>query len=155
MKKQLFLAVGISVCMSVPSCISSSVVAATAGAGALSDAASSLTDNVTSLITGNKAPATLAGDIVSLTGTTTDAAGVSQSTTDAISFAKTGITTRNLGGNNQIITYTCKNKDTGIITLSIPDGTVETYTLTFADTNDGTYTYAGHNTTGQGTFSIK
>lgn len=155
MKKQLFLAVGISVCMSVPSCISSSVVAATAGAGALSNAASSLTDNVTSLITGTKAPASLAGDIVTLTGTTTDAAGVSQSTTDAIAFAKTGITTRNLGGNNQIITYASKDKNTGVITLSIPDGAVETYTLTFADSDSGTYTYAGNNTNGKGTFSIK
>lgn len=155
MKKLLILTAGALVCAILPSCITSSVVAATAGAGALSNAASSLTDNVTSLITGTKAPASLAGDIVSLTGTTTDAAGVSQSTTDAISFAQTGITTRNLGGSNQIVTYACKDKNTGIITLSIPDGAVETYTLTFADSDSGTYTYTGNNTTGKGTFSIK
>ena len=155
MKKQMSLIASALFCVSIPSCISSTMVAATAGAGVLSDAASALTDNVTSYITGTKAPATLAGKIVSLSGTTKGADGVTQSTTEALSFAQTGITTRSVGGQNQIIAYNYTNKNTGAISLTLPDNTVETYTLTFSDTDSGTYTYTGHGATGEGTFSIK
>ncbi len=160
MKHQLTLTAGILLCLSLSSCITSGVVAAAAGAKAIGDATSALTDNVTGFITGDKAPASLAGKIVALSGSVKDAANTSQNTSDALSFAEAGASTRTVNGTTQTLSYVHTVPNTGVIAITAPTGLTEIYTLTFTGSDKGTYTYerkgdAANTATGEGSFTIK
>lgn len=160
MKMKLTLSTGILICLCLSSCITSSVVATAAGVKALGEAGSAVTKNVTSLFSGNQAPANIAGKIVSIAGSVKNADGSTLQMNDAFSFAENNTATRNIGGQNQSLTYTPKEKNSAIITISSANGMQETYTLTFHSTDAGSYTYeqtcqnAGV-ATGEGTFNIK
>lgn len=142
-------------CLLLPSCITSTLAAAS-GAGSLTEAAS-LTSGISALFS-SSAPESLAGHVVTFEGEYRGADQTSTQTSDAISFGKTGTATRTVNGNSQSLTYTRKGEKKAIITST--GNTTETYRLTFTSGNEGTYTFerrgeAGDFATGDGTFSIK
>lgn len=142
-------------CLLLPSCITSTIAAAT-GASTLTEAAS-LTNGISSLFS-SSAPESLAGHVITFEGEARGADQTATQTNDAILFGKTGTATRVVNGNSQNLTYTRKGEKKAIIT-STGNGT-ETYRLTFTSGSEGTYTFerrgeAGDFATGDGTFSIK
>lgn len=160
MKMQLTLTAGSLICLGLSSCITSTVVATAAGVKALGGATSSVTGNVTGLFTGDYAPTNMADKVITFSGNRKDAKGTAESHNDALSFAAKGISTRNSGTQTQVLAYTHKAKNQGIITVSTPAGILETYTLTFDSASSGSYTYVRQGdtadyATGEGTFKVK
>ncbi len=141
-------------CLLLPSCITSTIAAAT-GAGTLTEAAG-LTSGISSLFSSG-APESLAGHVITFEGEYRGADQTTQ-TSDAISFGKTGTATRTVNGSIQSLTYTRKGDKKAIITST--GSPTETWRLTFTSGTEGTYTFERRGTlgdfaTGDGSFSIK
>lgn len=160
MKNQLLISICALLGVSLSSCVSSTVVAAAAGAKAIGEASASISENVTGLFGCDKAPESLAEKIVTLTGTLTTADNSNNTIRDTLAFSSDGETTRTINGHTQTLTYARLGENKGCITLSIMGEATETYTLIFTQKNSGTFTYERQSTQGttsggEGSFSIK
>ncbi len=160
MKKQMISTAGALVCMGLSSCVTSTVVATAAGVEAIGNATEAVSKNVSGFFYGSQAPTGMADKIVTMTGSFQKADGTTQQMTDALPFAAQGVSQRTVNGQNQVLAYTRKTENIGVITVSTPAGILETYTMNFSAADSGTYTYERHgdaaeSATGEGTFKIK
>lgn len=160
MKKQMISTAGALVCLGLSSCVTSTAIATAAGVKALGDATESVSKNVSGFFYGSQAPTGMADKIVTMTGHIQKADGTTQQMTDALPFAAQGISQRTVSGQNQVLAYTRKTENIGVITVSTPAGILETYTMNFSAADSGTYTYQRHgdaaeSATGEGTFKVK
>lgn len=147
-------------CTGLSSCVTSTVVATAAGVKAIGDATDAVSKNVSNFFYGSQAPIDMADKIVTMTGSFKKADGTTRQMTDALPFAAQGISQRTVNGQNQVLAYTRKTENIGIITVSTPAGIQETYTMNFSAADSGTYTYERHgdaaeSATGEGTFKVK
>lgn len=141
-------------CALMPSCITSTIAAAT-GAEALTGAAG--LNGISSLFN-SSAPEKLDGHVVSLSGEYRGSDNVAQKVTDALSFPASGSCTRQVNGVRQTLSY--KKKDDKTATITVEGNATETYRLAFSSGSEGTYTYErrgadGDFATGDGSFVIK
>lgn len=160
MKKQMISTAGALVCMGLSSCVTSTVVATAAGVKAIGDATETVSKNVSGFFYSNQAPTSMADKIVTMTGSFKKTDGTTQQMTDALPFAAQGISQRTVSGQNQVLAYTRKTDNIGVITVSTPTGILETYTMNFSAADSGTYTYerqgdTANYATGEGTFKVK
>lgn len=155
--KKLTLAMACAALSStVPSCISSTIAAAT-GASALGEASGLNSLGIASLFN-SSAPESLCGRVITFDGDCRGIDNKEQKVNDAFSFNKNGVSIRTIGGVSQSLAYARKNDKSATI-IGTGNGT-ETYRLTFTSGTEGSYTYerrgnAGDFATGEGTFSIK